>query len=125
MGYAHAALVLPNGNWLDARGSGVRERAPETGLHACEFVELPYDIEPGMRQLAGSGYNFKGVLAQFLHFRWSGEKTLFCDQALYVASRLVGHPVIDEDREDKTSPVVCCDVFKAYVRGQHGNSVRQ
>lgn len=117
VGYGHAALMLDNGNWLDARGSGVKERPPEENLYKSEVVELPYDIEPGMRRLVGLGYNFKGVIAQFLHFRWSGHGAMFCDQALYAASRLVGHPVIVTGREDKSSPIACADVFKAYVRG--------
>lgn len=117
VGYAHAALILPSGEWLDARGSGVRVRPPETGLHAHEIVELPFDIAPAFRTLVGRGYNFRGVIAQWLRFRWRSANRLFCDQAILAACRLAGHAVCEDGREDKVNPQGCCDMLRAYLRG--------
>lgn len=120
-GYGHAALVLDNGNWLDSRGSGVRERPPEKNLYRFKVVELPFDIEPAMQTLRGRGYNFKGILAQFFHFRWRGGKAVFCDQAILMACRLVNHQTCDEDFEDKATPMVCMQLIKSHLRGLDGN----
>lgn len=120
VGYAHAALILPNGNWLDARGGGVKERAPEKNLLEYEIVTLPFDIENEMRSFIGKKYNFQGIVAQWLRFKWRSRDTMFCNESILAACRRKGRQIVDEGREDKMTPIGTCDSLKAYLRGLNG-----
>ena len=125
VGYGHAALVINYGMgdaeyWIDARAGGVKPRPPETNLHSAYVIRIPWDIEPGMRQLIGTLYNYRGGVAQALHFRWNDPHAVFCDQALLEASEIVGMPVCNWDREDKVTPIVACDMFVARTLGMTG-----
>lgn len=127
-GYAHCALILANGNWLDARGTdggGLKERPPETDLFEYEVVDLPFDIEPFMRSMVTTPYNFRSVFAQLFHFKWSSPKSKYCDQAILSACRLAGYQIIDEGREGRITPQGCCDVLKAYLKGTHDGKARR
>lgn len=120
-GYGHAALVSERhpGMWLDARATGVTYRAPETGLHASEEVELPFDIEEAAIKHLGERYNFRGLFAFAFHFYWHA-RGVFCSQAILQWCRESGHSIVPEGTEDLISPIECCRLLKAYTAGLKG-----
>ena len=122
IGESHQALVLNYGYhdeyWIDARGDGIKERPPERPLHGGRYLLLPWDIEPGVRQLIGRPYNFRGPIARALHFRWYDPAGLYCDQTILAGSRLSGEQVCHEGDEDKVDPITSERLFVANIFGR-------
>lgn len=121
-GFAHVALVSDRrpGMWLDARHGGVMYREPETNLHAYQTIRLPFDIEDAARRHIGEGFNYRGLIAAYFHFRWASSGR-YCAQSILRWIAESGHPIIDESLEDEIDPVRCRDLITAYMRGLERN----
>lgn len=117
-GYGHAAIVseLRPGMWLDATFSGFDYHPARTSLHKFDIVELPFDLEDVAQKYIGTRYNFRGLIATFLRFRWN-PNGLYCSQAILRMCAEAGHPMIDPSDEDEIDPVQCRNILKAYLRG--------
>ena len=119
-GYGHAALISDGrpGMWLEATFHGVDyyKAPPLESLYKYDIVELPFDIERFGFYLIGSRYNFRGIIASWLKFRWN-PNGLFCSQLILRLCAKSGHPVIDESLEDEIDPVQCRNLLNAYLRG--------